>query len=82
VDPLVIVLVIVIATPLAVMWALAKGAQLRGPAPRKAPRRPVGGLITDAIPEQHPDEDGPGDPGPGYTIDSPQPEPDAGLRNC
>jgi hypothetical protein len=55
-DPIVLVIVIAVATPLAVIWALAKSAQLRGPAPRPEPRRPVGSLVTEAIPEEHPEE--------------------------
>ena len=78
-DPLVLVIVIVVAMPLAVIWALAKSAQLRGPAPRREPRRPVGALVTEAVPEDHPDEAEIEDLGPDYTI-GPAPEPDPGPR--
>jgi hypothetical protein len=79
-DPIVLVIVIVVGTPLAVIWALAKSAQLRGPAGRREPRRPVGSLVTDAIPEEHSDEHEPEELGPDSRIESAQP--DSGLRDC
>jgi hypothetical protein len=57
VDPIVLVIVIVVVTPVAVIWALAKSAAWRGPPPRPEGRRPVGSLVTEAIPEEHPDDD-------------------------
>ncbi|HEX4718121.1 MAG TPA: hypothetical protein VH300_06295 [Thermoleophilaceae bacterium] len=80
-DPIVLVIVIVVGIPLAVIWALAKSAQLRGPAARREPRRPVGSLVTEAIPEEHPYENEPEESGPYYRIDSPPPEPDPVLRD-
>jgi hypothetical protein len=80
VDPLVIVIVIVVGMPLAVIWALAKSARLRGQAPRNEPRRRVAALVTDAIPAEHPDEPDPDVSGPDYTVDSAAPEPDPDVR--
>jgi hypothetical protein len=57
VDAWVIVIIALVLVPLAVVWALAKSASLRGPAPRPNPRRPVETLVTEAIPEEHPEED-------------------------
>ena len=71
VDPLVLVIVIVIGTPLAVVWALTKSAQLRGPAARREPRRPVGSLVTEVITEERPDQERSGD----RESDAPPPEP-------
>jgi hypothetical protein len=65
--------------PLAVVGALAYSARLRGPTPRKESRQRVGSLVTDAVPEENPDE-ADGDDGPSFSIDSPPPEPDPGLR--
>jgi hypothetical protein len=79
-DPIVLIIVIAIGTPLAVIWALAKSAQLRGPAPRPESRRRVGSLVTQAIPEEHPDETDDEESGPEFSIDSPPPEPDPDLR--
>jgi hypothetical protein len=64
VDPIVLAIVLAVGMPLAVIWALAKSAQLRGPAPRRESRRRVDSLVTQAIPEEHPDEpDADDDPG-------------------
>jgi hypothetical protein len=57
VDPVVLVIVLVVVTPIAVIWALAKSAQLRGPSPRPESRQRVDSLVTEAIPEEHSDED-------------------------
>ena len=56
-DPFVLVIIIVIATPLAVLGALAISARLRGPAYHPESRRHVSSLVTEAIPEEDPDED-------------------------
>lgn len=69
VDPIVIVIILVIAMPLGVMWALAKSSQLRGPLPRPESRRAVGSLVTEAVPEEHPDESD-ADTGLGSSVDS------------
>jgi len=69
VDPIVIAIVIVVLMPLAAIWALAASAQLRGPAPRKEPRRPVESLVTEAVPEEHPDQPDADDEGPGRARD-------------
>ena len=80
VDPIVLVIIVAIGMPLGVIWALAKTAQMRGPQPRRESRRPVGSLVTEAIPEARPDDETDADAGPGFSIDSPPPEPDPGLR--
>ena len=79
-DPIVLIIIIAIGMPLAVVWALAKSSQLRGPAPRKESRRPVGSLVTEVVPEERPDEEDAEAAGPEFSIDSPPPEPDPGLR--
>ncbi|MFL5895506.1 MAG: hypothetical protein ACJ76Z_10390 [Thermoleophilaceae bacterium] len=56
-DPTVIVIVIVVLMPVAVFWALAKSASLRGPMARPESRRAVEALVTDVLPEEHPEED-------------------------
>ena len=71
-----IAIVIVIVMPLAVVWALSKSASLRGPAVRPESRKPVGALVTDVIPEEHPEEDEAEDQGPDFRIDSEAPDPD------
>ena len=80
VDPVVIAIILIVVMPVAVFWALAKSSQLRGPAPRRESRRPVGSLVTEAIPEEHPDAEDHDDPGPSFNIDSAPPEPDPELR--
>ena len=79
-DPIVLVIVLAIVVPLATLWALAKSAQLRGPAPRRESRRRVDSLVTEAIPEEHPEEEAREDGGPDFQIDSAPPEPDPALR--
>jgi hypothetical protein len=54
VDPTIIVVVIVIGMPLAVVWALVRSSQLRGPLRRADSRRPVQTLVTEAVPEDPP----------------------------
>jgi hypothetical protein len=80
VDPIVLVIIIAVGMPLGVVLALAYAARLRGPMPRKESRRRVGSLVTEAIPEEHPDEADVADEGPDFSIDSPPPDPDPGLR--
>jgi hypothetical protein len=80
VDPIVLVIVLVVVVPVAVVGGLAWSARLRGPATRPESRRRVDSLVTDVIPEQHPDDSKVDDEGPAYSIDSPPPEPDPGLR--
>ena len=79
-DPFVIAVAIVVLMPLAVIWAVAKAARMRGPNVHPESRRPVGSLVTEAVPEERPDDDDADNPGPEFSIDSPPPEPDAGLR--
>jgi hypothetical protein len=80
VDPIVLVIVIAVGTPVAVMLGLAYAARLRGPTPRSESRRRVGSLVTEAVPEEHPEDSVDDDDGPTFSIDSPPPEPDPGLR--
>ena len=80
-DPIVIVIIIAVGMPLGVVLALAYAARLRGPATPKESRQRVGSLVTDAIPEERADDAEVGDEGPDFSIDSPPPEPDPGLRN-
>ena len=79
-DPILIAVILVVVFPLAVLWALAKSARMRGPMSRPESRRPVESLVTDAIPEEHPDEDLEDDEGPTFSIDSEPPEPDPAVR--
>jgi hypothetical protein len=81
VDPVVLVIVLAVGMPIAVVFALAKAAQLRGPAPRRESRRRVGSLVTEALPEEQPDDADADDEASEYTIDSPPPDPDPGLRD-
>ena len=52
-----IVIVLVVLMPLAAVWALARSARLRGPAVHRESRREVGPLVTEAIPEEQPEDD-------------------------
>jgi hypothetical protein len=56
VDPLVLVAIIAVGVPLGIVLALAYAARLRGPTMARESRRPVGSLVTEAVPEEHPDE--------------------------
>jgi hypothetical protein len=80
VDPIVLVIIIVIGMPLAVLAALAISARLRGPTYHAESRRPVESLVTEAIPEEHPEDDEDPDQGPEFTIGSEPPGPDPELR--
>jgi hypothetical protein len=62
VDPIVLVIIVVVVTPVAVIFALAKSARLRGPLDRPESRQPVGALVTEAIPENQPGEEDEPDP--------------------
>ena len=79
-DPIVLVIVLAVGMPLAVVGGLAYSARLRGPTPGKESRRRVGSLVTEAVPDKDPDDDDAGDDGPTFSIDSPPPDPDPGLR--
>jgi hypothetical protein len=58
VDQTLVIVLIVVLLPVALLWVLAKSAALRGPAPPAAEkRRPIESLVTEAIPEEHPDEE-------------------------
>lgn len=79
-DPIALVIILAVGMPVAVIAALAISARLRGPAPRAESRRRVDSLVTEAVPEEHAHEDELEDEGPAFSIDSPPPEPDPGLR--
>jgi hypothetical protein len=59
VDFLVVVLALLIIVPVAVVWALSKSAGLRGPMPPARASRPVEALVTEVVPEEHPEQEGP-----------------------
>jgi hypothetical protein len=79
-DPIVLVIIVAIGTPVGVIWALSKSAALRGPLPRPESRRPVEALVTDVIPEEHPDDDQVDDDAPDFRIDSAPPDPADGQQ--
>ena len=80
-DPIVLVVILVVGFPVGVVLALAYAARLRGPAPRKESRARVGSLVTDVVPEEHPEEADRNDGGAAFSIDSPPPDPDPELRD-
>jgi hypothetical protein len=80
VDPTLIVVIVVVVVPVLVVGALAYSARLRGPDTPAESHRRVGALVTEAVPEEHRDDAEVDDEGPAYSIDSPPPEPDPGLR--
>jgi hypothetical protein len=57
VDPIVLVIIVAIGTPIGVLWGLSKAAALRGPQVRPESRKPVSALVTDVVPEEHPEDD-------------------------
>ena len=69
-DPFVIVILVVVVTPVAVVWALAKSSQLRGRVPRAESRRRVQSLVTEAVPDEPRDEDESADGGREIGIES------------
>ena len=77
-DPFVIVIVVVVVTPVAVVWALAKSSQLRGPTTRPGSRRRVQSLVTEAVPEEPRDEDESADGGSEIAIESRPPDSERG----
>jgi hypothetical protein len=60
VDPTLLIIAIAVVTPVAIIWALAKSARLRGPATRHESKRPVGSLVTDVVPEDDPGDENDG----------------------
>lgn len=56
-DPWIVVGLIAVVLPVAVIWALAKSASLRGPEPRPRGGRPVGSLVTEVIADDRPEEE-------------------------
>ena len=80
VDPTLIVVIVVVVVPVLVVGALAYSARLRGPGTPAESRRRVDALVTEAVPEEHREDAEVDDEGPAYSIDSPPPEPDPGLR--
>ncbi|HEX4732934.1 MAG TPA: hypothetical protein VH247_00860 [Thermoleophilaceae bacterium] len=79
-DPIVLVIILAVGVPVLVVGGLAWSARLRGPVTHRESRRRVDSLITEAVPEEHPDDSAVDDEGPAYSIDSPPTEPDPGLR--
>jgi len=55
VDPIVVAILLLILVPVGVIWALSKSSSMRGPSVPPTSRRPVESLVTEAIPEEHPD---------------------------
>ena len=58
------IFVLVVVVPVLILWSLAKAARLKGPPTQPESKRPVGELVTKAIPEDHPEEDADADSGP------------------
>ena len=56
-DPWLIVAIIAVALPVAVIWAMAKSASLRGPEPRPGGKRRVDSLVTEVIADDRPEEE-------------------------
>ena len=56
VDPTLIVVIVVVVVPVLVVGALAYAARLRGPDTPPESRRRVEVLVTEAVPEEHPDD--------------------------
>ena len=56
-DPWVFVAIVAVVVPVAVMWALARSAALRGAEPRPKGSRPVESLVTEVIPDDRPEEE-------------------------
>ena len=48
---------IAVLGPVAIVWALAKSASLRGPEPRPSGRQRVDSLVTELIPDDRPEEE-------------------------
>jgi len=56
-DTWLLVAIIAITVPVAVIWALAKSAALRGPEPRPGGKRRVESLVTEIVPDDRPEEE-------------------------
>ena len=52
-----IILFVAVALPVALVWALAKSASLRGPEPRPSGKRRVESLVTEVIADERPEEE-------------------------
>ena len=50
-------MILIVGMPIAILWALTARARLKGPLARPESKRPVESLVTEAIPEDHPDPD-------------------------
>jgi hypothetical protein len=79
-DPIVLVIIVAIGTPIGVIWALSKSAALRGPQLRPESRKPVEALVTEVVPEEHPEDDDVDDDPPNFRIDSAPPDPAEAQR--
>jgi hypothetical protein len=74
VDPIVVALLLLVLVPVAIIWALSKSAALRGPSVPLSRRKPVEALVTEVIPEGHPeDEEDVSAETPSYEIESEPP---------
>ena len=66
-DGTTLIIIVAIALPVLVIWALSKSAALRGPMPPPRQRREsIDTLVTDVVHEEPPEEDsdaGPRRPG-------------------
>lgn len=57
-DATTLIIIGAVALPVVIVWALSKSAALRGPMPpARQARAPVEMLVTDAIQEEHPEDD-------------------------
>lgn len=70
-----VVIVLLVAMPVAALWALSKSASLRGPLPRPESRKPVEALVTEVIPDERPEDD---EPAASYEIETEPPPRDSG----
>jgi hypothetical protein len=62
-DGTTLIIIVVIALPVLVIWALSKAAALRGPMPpARQGRESVELLVTDAVHEEPPEEDSDAEP--------------------
>jgi hypothetical protein len=77
VDAWLLVAIIAIIAPVAVIYALAKSASLKGAEPRPGGARRVESLVTEVIADDRPEEEREfPDAGPGGN----RPDPDGGLH--
>lgn len=80
VDPIVLVIIIAVGMPLAVVFALAASARLRGPMARPESRRPIETLVTEAVPEEQPEPGDDAGAASAFSIDSDPPDADPDIQ--